>query len=638
MNPWIQLAQPQRPLLLDNNIIKTGNLTSQSKLDTKTFLQSLSPSFNKVNHNIMNENNNNNNNTYNGTENLSYYSPTSQNDNLIQQQQQQYQQPLQNQYQYQSQAQQQHPSHHQHHQQQQQQQQQRHNTQYQYQTPVQYQHQHNYQHQQTPQLYQLQYPYDQLQQQHQQHHQYVQTHTTQQPTYSDFSPKNNVTSIPNQSQFQTLQNSNQYKLPRIGNTKNDSDSWSNHSKYNSILEKNNDYNQNHTNNSSIATNNNSDDNNATNTNRDTINTNPNTTSNITIGTSSQNNSILNQESSQSIQTENEASLTPTSKSYLPNTGAADYKHYSANYGNNSLCTNRGSVSHITTTTTASNNNNNNNSTNNTNINVAKNNDSSYATIDAASSNNNSTNAAYSYDNQNIVTSTRPPHQSQHFYHPPQLATQNFLYPISVPIQYNNQHSQQQQQQQQNQPSTIYKDAYDNNNTNNIPNTLNNVQTHSNNGTDYNSVNNSTDYINNNKNTYINTPTQLLESKLNNELDHMGTFIHKCHLCEKSFMRKSWLKRHLLAHSTERHFLCPWCLSRHKRKDNLLQHIKLKHSKYLIEELKKTNCTFNWKTNSEEEKLILTKNDSVKTLLCQGVLNKEDVKKVINKLIEKGNHN
>ncbi|CAB4256874.1 similar to Saccharomyces cerevisiae YMR070W MOT3 Nuclear transcription factor with two Cys2-His2 zinc fingers [Maudiozyma barnettii] len=128
-------------------------------------------------------------------------------------------------------------------------------------------------------------------------------------------------------------------------------------------------------------------------------------------------------------------------------------------------------------------------------------------------------------------------------------------------------------------------------------------------------------------------------------------IHGCHLCEKSFKRKSWLKRHLLSHSAERHFLCPWCLSRHKRKDNLLQHMKLKHSTYLLDELKNHNVIFHWEKSSTTHinnihSLKLDQSNgpncnnnnsnNIKTLLNEGVLNKEDVKRVLNKLIDQNN--
>lgn len=138
----------------------------------------------------------------------------------------------------------------------------------------------------------------------------------------------------------------------------------------------------------------------------------------------------------------------------------------------------------------------------------------------------------------------------------------------------------------------------------------------------------------------------------------GTHIHGCHLCEKSFKRKSWLKRHLLSHSAERHFLCPWCLSRHKRKDNLLQHMKLKHSSYLLDELRNHHVSFNWSKSSSsipsfgqldsENNLKMdhhhssgnntqpSNNNNIKNLLNEGVLNKEDVKRVLNKLIDQNN--
>lgn len=141
------------------------------------------------------------------------------------------------------------------------------------------------------------------------------------------------------------------------------------------------------------------------------------------------------------------------------------------------------------------------------------------------------------------------------------------------------------------------------------------------------------------------------------------YIHQCQFCEKSFKRKSWLKRHLLSHSQQRHFLCPWCLSRQKRKDNLLHHMKLKHTNYLLDELKKNNIIFNYNNSSSSNNNNDNNNNNsssasgsggagaaaaaatapenedgngydtnIKTLINDGVLNKDDVKRVLNNLI------
>ena len=116
--------------------------------------------------------------------------------------------------------------------------------------------------------------------------------------------------------------------------------------------------------------------------------------------------------------------------------------------------------------------------------------------------------------------------------------------------------------------------------------------------------------------------------------------HKCNLCEKSFIRKSWLERHLLSHSIRRNFLCPWCLSKHKRKDNLLQHIKLKHNNSLLEELQQRGINFNWNVLLEKRRLlgpqyVMRDANSVKELLDDGILNKVDVKRVLDQIVARG---
>ena len=116
--------------------------------------------------------------------------------------------------------------------------------------------------------------------------------------------------------------------------------------------------------------------------------------------------------------------------------------------------------------------------------------------------------------------------------------------------------------------------------------------------------------------------------------------HKCNLCEKSFIRKSWLERHLLSHSIRRNFLCPWCLSKHKRKDNLLQHIKLKHNNSLLEELQQRGINFNWDALLEKRRLlgpqyVMRDANSVKELLDDGILNKVDVKRVLDQIVARG---
>lgn len=58
--------------------------------------------------------------------------------------------------------------------------------------------------------------------------------------------------------------------------------------------------------------------------------------------------------------------------------------------------------------------------------------------------------------------------------------------------------------------------------------------------------------------------------------HVKTCI--CDICNKSFFTKTYLERHMLAHSDERQFLCTYdkCFRRFKRKDILNEHIKKYH--------------------------------------------------------------
>lgn len=105
------------------------------------------------------------------------------------------------------------------------------------------------------------------------------------------------------------------------------------------------------------------------------------------------------------------------------------------------------------------------------------------------------------------------------------------------------------------------------------------------------------------------------------------YVHKCHLCNKSFKRRSWLRRHLLSHSPARHFSCPWCLSKHKRKDNLLQHMKLKHTDYVLQELRLHHVHVASDAPTT---------NNIRTLLYEGRLNKDEVKKVLNSLIDRHN--
>lgn len=123
-----------------------------------------------------------------------------------------------------------------------------------------------------------------------------------------------------------------------------------------------------------------------------------------------------------------------------------------------------------------------------------------------------------------------------------------------------------------------------------------------------------------------TQQQQVHQEPRTQLPKLNGLAHCCPMCDKCFKRKSWLRRHLLSHSPERHFGCPWCLSKHKRKDNLLQHMKIKHTEFVLEKLRNYNVGIDGEVQ----------NNNIKTLLYEGRLNKEDVKKVLNGLIDSYN--
>ncbi|KAL3229192.1 Transcriptional activator/repressor MOT3 [Nakaseomyces bracarensis] len=122
------------------------------------------------------------------------------------------------------------------------------------------------------------------------------------------------------------------------------------------------------------------------------------------------------------------------------------------------------------------------------------------------------------------------------------------------------------------------------------------------------------------------------------VDASMEYPHRCHLCPKLFKRRSWLKRHLLSHSQQRHFLCPWCHSRHKRRDNLLQHMKLKHVTNLLQEINSRNISFNWQYLERFVRQIdgILEYPDTKTLIHEGLLNKEEIKNILNAVIDEHN--
>lgn len=123
-------------------------------------------------------------------------------------------------------------------------------------------------------------------------------------------------------------------------------------------------------------------------------------------------------------------------------------------------------------------------------------------------------------------------------------------------------------------------------------------------------------------------------------------VYQCHLCEKQFRRKSWLKRHLLSHSNVKKFHCPWCSSTHKRKDNLLQHLKLKHTQYLLHEFtlygilmnvnNGSGNTANLVTTNTGDKVWLINNEpsiTIRDMLESNILPKDQAKRCLNYIVD-----
>lgn len=100
-------------------------------------------------------------------------------------------------------------------------------------------------------------------------------------------------------------------------------------------------------------------------------------------------------------------------------------------------------------------------------------------------------------------------------------------------------------------------------------------------------------------------------------------LYKCNVCNKSFLRAAWLRRHVLTHTSYRQFQCIWCSSKHKRRDNLFKHIKIKHMDYLMDSIQDFYPLAHFESRD------------LNNLLKTGQLHREDIKKVILSIIKKG---
>lgn len=127
----------------------------------------------------------------------------------------------------------------------------------------------------------------------------------------------------------------------------------------------------------------------------------------------------------------------------------------------------------------------------------------------------------------------------------------------------------------------------------------------------------------------NTSTNIIRKGMNKnellrELDeslklrcNSGDNEYNCKLCNKQFRRAAWLKRHIVTHTTERPFKCVWCTSKHKRRDNLFKHMRLKHMDLLMSSIKDFYPLVEFDCN-----------DKLQDLIKSGKLHKEDVKRVL----------
>jgi len=63
--------------------------------------------------------------------------------------------------------------------------------------------------------------------------------------------------------------------------------------------------------------------------------------------------------------------------------------------------------------------------------------------------------------------------------------------------------------------------------------------------------------------------------------HTGVKPHQCNYCNLSFLRLSHLQRHHRVHTGERPFLCDQCDKQFSRSDKLKQHIAQHHSGIIV---------------------------------------------------------
>ena len=120
--------------------------------------------------------------------------------------------------------------------------------------------------------------------------------------------------------------------------------------------------------------------------------------------------------------------------------------------------------------------------------------------------------------------------------------------------------------------------------------------------------------------------------------HVGERKHKCHICSKSFMRKSVLRCHIRnLHGVNKHEKCNICGKCFTMPYELNNHIKMTHGNSVDNfKCKHCNLLFSDKEtfqNHKDDDIHVTKTSSIECHLCKKLLKKGRLKTHINEVHE-----